>query len=108
MNPPLLPLAASLAVFLLLPGCRPGDGDAGHEPGAPGVVFASIDLSCGTRTITVSTGAGGKCTSDEGPNGSSISCTDSKGNGGSAGCVNGVAKCFESEGKGSCSIKGIQ
>lgn len=59
---------------------------------------ASIDLDCGSKTITLSTGTGGgECTVD----GGSATCKDGT-NGGMASCKGG---CNMTSGSGTCSKK---
>ena len=65
----------------------------------PAVVFATIDLSCGDKTYTVSTGNNkGECKSS----GQNAVCGDSTGNSTEVSCASG---CINSNGSASCSIK---
>jgi len=67
--------------------------------GKTGVIYASIDLSCGDKTYTVSTGnKNGECKSS----GQNAVCGDSAGNSTEVSCASG---CINSSGSASCSVK---
>jgi hypothetical protein len=73
----------------------PGQG------GDTGVYYASIDLVCGNRTYTVSTGnKSGECKT--GGNGNNAVCGDGHGNAAEVNCFSG---CSSSNGSGSCTAK---
>jgi len=64
-------------------------------------VYASVDLVCGSRTYTVSTGnKGGECKT--GGNGNNGICDDGHGNGAEVNCSSG---CSSAKGSGSCTVK---
>jgi|SRR5215467_3640467 len=74
-----------------------GSGQSGQS----GVAYASIDLSCGDKTYTVSTGnKQGECQS--GGTGNNALCDDGHGNKAEVNCSTG---CKSSFGSGSCSVK---
>lgn len=90
------------SVLLFATSCRCPAPEGG---GAPGVVYASISVRCGSDVYTISTGTnGGKCQTTEGPAASGAQCTHG-GNGATMTCTGGVGKCIETEGSGSCGIK---
>ena len=67
--------------------------------GQMGVIYASIDLSCGDKTYTVSTGNNkGECKSS----GQNAVCADNAGNSTEVSCASG---CINSKGSASCSVK---
>jgi hypothetical protein len=73
---------------------------AGWYGGQTGVAYASIDLTCGDKTYTVSTGnKQGECQS--GGAGNNAICTDN----GNKAEVNCTAGCKSSHGSGSCTVK---
>jgi len=72
-------------------------------PKGPIAVGATIDLKCGDRTYTVSTGnSQGDCTAGPTTPAGQATCTDGKGNAAEVSCAHG---CMNSHGSGSCSIK---
>src|SRR5690606_30669088 len=94
-------LACGLFSFLVLSGCIQ------VQPTMPGVAYATISVKCGGDTYTVSTGTNsGKCETTEGPGGHGAACTGGGGrHGASMVCTNGVGRCLETEGAGSCTVK---
>lgn len=65
----------------------------------PTPVYATIDLSCGDKTYTVSTGNNkGECKSS----GQNAVCGDTSGNSTEVSCASG---CINSSGSASCSVK---
>jgi hypothetical protein len=79
----------------------PGGGGLVLLPGlggGTGVAYASIDLTCGNNTYTVTTGNNhGQCKS--GGNGNNAICDDGHGNGAEVLCSSG---CTSSSGSGAC------
>ena len=81
----------------------PGGGVVVVSPGdgGTGVSYASVDLVCGSRTYTVSTGnKSGDCKT--GGNGNNAICDDGHGNGAEINCSSG---CASAKGSGSCTAK---
>jgi hypothetical protein len=73
----------------------------GHGGGQTGVAYASVDVTCGDKTYSVSTGNNkGECKSNG--NGNSAVCDDGKGNSSEVFCSTG---CGSAKGSGSCSVK---
>jgi len=67
--------------------------------GKTGFAYASIDLSCGDKTYTVSTGNNkGECKSS----GQNAVCGDTSGNTTEVSCASG---CINSNGSATCSVK---
>ena len=92
-------LAALLG--LLLGWYGGGHNGGGYGGGQTGVAYASVDVTCGEKTYTVSTGNNkGECKSNG--NGNSAVCDDGKGNSSEVFCSTG---CGSAKGSGSCSVK---
>jgi hypothetical protein len=87
---PSIPGGALIVVY-------PGGGGTGVAP----PIFASVDLVCGGKTYTVSTGnKSGECKT--GGNGNNAICDDGHGNGAEVLCSSG---CKSANGSGSCTAK---
>jgi hypothetical protein len=81
----------------------PGGGVVVVSPGdgRTGVSYASVDLVCGGKTYTVSTGnKSGECKT--GGNGNNGLCDDGHGNSAEVNCSSG---CSSAKGSGSCAVK---
>jgi hypothetical protein len=64
-------------------------------------IFATLDLNCGDRTYTVSTGNNkGECQSSG--TGKNAVCGDNSGNSAEVSCASG---CLNAKGSGSCKLK---
>ena len=73
----------------------------GQYIGGTGVAYASLDIACGDKIYTVTTGNNkGECASSG--NGNHAMCEDGEGNSTKMTCANG---CGGSTGKGRCEIK---